>query len=176
MTLSTPIKIVALAGLALALGMGGVLMLLGHHSAPAAAAAPPAPRAVTRVVHSAPKVQPKPVAKPKPHVVIAAGTPKPVASVLQRSPKAVVGVVYSSRVPADRAVLAEASAGAREAHALLVPMDVARPAIAQLLAVSSLGRASAPTVFVMRRPGRVVFEVSGPTDRTTVAQAALTAR
>lgn len=174
MTLSTPVKIVALAGLALILGMGGVLLLLGHHSSPAAAA-PPAPRPVTHVVHVAPAPKPKPVAKPKPHWQVPAGTPKPVAAALDKVP-AIVAVVYSSRIPADRALLAEARAGARKAHALTVPLDIARPKVAEMMAVSSWGQATAPAVFVIRRPGRVVFTVSGLTDRTTVAQAALTAR
>jgi hypothetical protein len=173
MTLSTPVKIVALAALALALGLGGVALLFGHRSSPAVAA-PPVPRPVAHVVHIAPK--PTPVAKPKPHVQIAAGTPAPVAALLQRSPKAIVAVVYSSRVPGDRAVVAEARAGARTAHVPTVLLDVARPKIAELLAVSSWGHAMAPAVFVIRRPGRVVFTISGPTDRTTVAQAALTSR
>jgi len=176
MTLSTPVKIVALAALALALGLGGVTLMFGRHSSPppARAATPPA---TVHIIHTVAPVTPRPKPKAhKPAVQVAAGTPAAIAVALDKAPTFVT-VVYSSRVAGDRAVLAEAIAGARAAHVPWIAFNVARPSIAEALAVSSWSQLdTAPSVFVIRRPGRVVFAVSGPTDRTTVAQAALTAR
>lgn len=168
MTLSTPVKIVALAGLAIVLGLAGVLLLVSGHGTPAAVAVAP-----LHVTH------PFKPAAPAPHrartpVRIDAGVPLIVARVLERKPVAVV-VVYSSKNAGDRAVLAEARAGARVTHAGFVAADVANNAIAAAVATWSPTVAD-PAVGVVRRPGKVVFLVSGPTDRETVAQAVVSAR
>jgi hypothetical protein len=168
MTLSTPVKIVALAGLAIVLGLAGVLLLMSGHGTPSAVAVV-APHAT----------HPSKPAAPAPHrarttVRIDAGVPLVVARVLERKP-AVVVAVYSSKNAGDRAVLAEARAGARLTHAGFVAADVANNAIASAVATWSPTVAD-PAVLVVRRPGKVVFGVSGATDRQTVAQAVVSAR
>jgi hypothetical protein len=172
MTLSTPVKIVALAALALLLGLGGVLMLSAKH-APAAISVPPIVHHVVQatVVSKAAPAKTKAV---KPRVVLQPGLPSIVRLALERNANAVI-VVYSSRVPADRAIRAEALAGAHLAHAAFVPADVANNGIAAGVASWSASIAD-PAVLVVRRPGRVVFGARGLTDRLTVAQAVRTAK
>ncbi len=169
MTLSTPVKIVALAGLALVLGLGGIVLLFGKHSpSPSAAAAvtPPAAKA-----HFTVKVAPKPH---KPVVHLLPGLPSVLRSALEKRQVAVVAI-FSSKNTSDRSLLAEARAGAHQAHAAFVAANVALEDVALGVATWSHNPAS-PAVIVVRRPGKVVFAVSGPTDSATVAQAALTSR
>lgn len=171
MTVSTPVKVVALAALALVLGLGGVVLLFGKHSSsPSAAAAvtPPAAKA-----HFTVKVAPKP--KPhKPVVHLLPGLPAVVASALQKRPVAVVAIFNPTNV-SDRAMLAAARAGAHQAHAAFVAANVSVETIASGVATWS-DIARDPAVLIVRRPGKVVFAVSGLTDSATVAQAALTSR
>lgn len=169
MTVSTPVKVVALAALALILGLGGVALLFGKHSSsPSAAAAvtPPATKA-----HFTVKVTPKPH---KPVLHLLPGLPAVVKSALEKRPVAVVAV-YSPKVPGDGAILTAARAGAHQAHAAFVAANVDVEGIASGVATWS-DIARDPAVIVVRRPGKVVFAVSGPTDSATVAQAALTSR
>jgi hypothetical protein len=167
MTLSTPVKIVALAALALALAMGGALMLFAKRTSGASTVvAPPV------VHHTAPVT--RTVAKPKPRVVLNPGLPLVIRRALERRPVAVLAI-YSSRVATDRAVLTEARAGAHSAHAGFVAANVSNNKVAAVVATwSDIVRD--PAVLIFRRPGRVVFAVSGLTDRQAVAQAALTAK
>lgn len=171
MTVSTPVKIVALAALALALGLGGLVLLFGKHSSsPSAAAAvtPPAAKA-----HFTVKVSPKP--KPhKPVVRLLPGLPGVVKSALEQRAVAVVAI-YNPKTPGDRVILEAARAGAHEAHVAFVAANVSVEGIASGVATWS-DVARDPAVVVVRRPGKVVFAVSGPTDSATVAQAALTSR
>jgi hypothetical protein len=171
MTLSTPLKIVVLAAVALAIGMGGVVLLLGHRSSPAAAPPVPTTAAATHVFHTVVKPAPKPHRAP---IVLAPGLPPLFRATLERKPVFVVAI-FSSHVPGDRSMLAEARAGAHAAHVPFLAADVAHPAIANAVATWSNGVGD-PAVIVVRRPGRAVFMVTGTTDRTTIAQAALTAR
>jgi len=168
MTLSTPVKIVALAGLAVVLGLAGILLLMSGHGTPTAVAVVP-PHAAHPSKPAAPALH-----KPRAQVRIDSGVPLIVARALERKPVAVV-VVYSSKNAGDRAVFAEARAGARLTHAGFVAADVANNAIATAVATWSPTVAD-PAVGVVRRPGKVVFLVSGPTDRQTVAQAVVSAR
>jgi hypothetical protein len=167
MTLSTPVKIVALAALALALGLAGVMMLSKKGSA-AATVAPP-------VVHHTAAVAQSPAAtKPKParhKIVLSPGLPSVVRAGLERRANAVV-VIYSSRVPADRAMRAEAAAAARMTHSAFVAANVAINGIAAAVAGWSAS-VKDPAVIVIRRPGRILFGATGLTDRQTLAQAIL---
>ena len=168
MTLSTPVKIVALAALAIVLGLGGVVLLVGKHSSspsPSQAVTPPAAKA-----HFTVKVAPK----PKPVVHLLPGLPSVLRSALLKRQVAVVAI-FSSHNASDRSLLAQARAGAHQAHAAFVAANVALEGVALGLATWSHNPA-APAVVVVRRPGKVVFAVSGPTDSATVAQAALTSR
>jgi hypothetical protein len=167
MTLSTPVKLVALAALAAVLGLGGVLMLLRHSSSPSKTTAPPASSASQITV----KVTPKPKKHP---LRLAPGLPAVVRSALERRAVAVVAI-YSSHNASDRSVLAEARDGAAHAHAAFIAANVALNPVAAGVVTWSAGPA-VPAVLVVRRPGKVVFAVSGPTDSTTIAQAALTSK
>ena len=169
MTVSTPVKIVALGALAIALGLGGLLLL--HRPAAASPSSVVTRPPVAHTTHATVKPAPKP---PKPAVVLTPGLPNIVASALQKRPVAVVAI-YSSRNATDRSVLAEARAGAHEAHAGLVAANIVHESIAAAIETWS-GSPSVPAVLVVRRPGKIVFKVSGLTDRATVAQAATTSR
>lgn len=178
MTVSTPVKIVALAGMALALGLGGLVMLT--RSKPASGATTPPPAAVHRqpapAIHaaSAPAVVHKPVVHKKPAIHLLPQLPLALRHALLQRPVAVV-VVYSSHNAADRDVLAEARAGARAAHSGFVAANVSVNAIAAAVATWSTA-VQDPAVLVVKRPGTVTFTVSGPVDRDTVAQAVAAAR
>lgn len=169
MTLSTPVKVVALAGLALILGLGGVVLLLAKHGSAA-----PAPISIPAVHHATPVSAPTRHHKTAPKVVLEPGLPPVVRAMLMHRPTAVVAI-YSSRIPGDIAVAKEAFAGARAAHAGFIGVNVAYNAVAAGVATWSNG-ASDPAVLVVRRPGRIVFAVTGTTDRQTIAQAVLTAK
>ena len=170
MTVSTPVKIVALGALAIVLGLGGLLML-HRPSSPSASVVvtPPA----THTIHAAVRPAPKPH-KPKHVLNLDPGLPAVVHRALEKRPVAIVAI-YSSRNATDRSVLAEARAGAHAAHASFVAANIVRPSVALGLERWS-GSSDVPAVLVVRRPGKVVFAVAGLTDRTTVAQAATTSR
>ena len=169
MTVSTPVKVVALAALALILGLGGVLLLFGKHSStPSQAATPPVAKA-----HFTVKVAPKPKPK-KPVVHLLPGLPSVLSSALEKRPVAVVAI-YSSQNASDQSMLTAARTGAHQAQAAFVAANVALEGVALDVATWS-HNSTVPAVVVVRRPGKVVFAVSGPTDSATVAQAALTSR
>jgi hypothetical protein len=169
MTLSTPIKIVALAGLALVLGAAGILFLFSSNAKAPAATAPktqaPTVRVVqvhtTKVVHHAP-------AKPK--LTLDQNLPSPVLHALQNS-REVVAFVYSPASATDRALLVEAKAGAKLAGVGFVALNVQQEAIAEAV----YGWATStedPATFVVHRPGTITFSLAGTIDRDAVAQAA----
>lgn|SRR5581483_3880134 len=175
MALSLPVKIVALSALALALGLGGVMLLLKPHasaaSAPLVVVPPPAARHAVVVKTSAPKPAPKPTA---PKVHIEPGVPPLIAAVLQQKPVVVVAV-YSSRNPGDVAVAKQAAEGAHDAHAPWIAINVANNTMATAVATWSSSVAD-PAVLVVKRPGTISFSIVGPTDRATIAQAVANAR
>jgi hypothetical protein len=163
MTLSLPVKVVALAGLCCALGLAGLLALTAarHRSTSTSAAVvtqPAAPR------HTAPR--------PKLH--LASGLPTPLYRALERS-RTVVAVLYAPHVTRDVEVLAAGLQGAQDAHVGFAPLDVSRRAVALSLATWQ-PQAADPAVLVVRRPGVVVTELDGWSDRAMVAQAAADAR
>jgi hypothetical protein len=171
MTFSTPVKIVALAALALVLGLGGILLLTSKHGSAAPLAVPPV---VHHAAHAAPPVHHAAPVHHAPKVVLVPGLPPVLAQALMHRPVAVVAV-YNSRVAGDRAVLAEARAGAHNGHAGFVAANVAHNGIATTV-VRWSKTANSPAVLVVRRPGKLVFAVSGTTDRHTVLQAVLTSK
>lgn len=175
MTVSTPVKIVALGALAIVLGLGGLVLLHRPSSPSPSVVVTPPPAAHTipvRTTHAAVKPAPKP--KPKPVVHLIPGLPAVVHSALEKHAVAVVAI-YSSKNATDRSVLAEARAGAHEAHARFIAANIVREPVAASIE-SWAGTSDAPAVLVVRRPGKIVFEVTGLTDRATVAQAATTSR
>jgi len=171
MTLSTPVKIVALAALALAFGAAGVVLLLGgSHTSPAAPAiAKPAVQLVH--VHT---TAPHHVAASKPVLKLDTNLPAPVHRALELS-REVVAFVYSPASPSDEALLSQAREGAHEARVGFVPLDVQRESVAASV-FSWSSSASDPVVMVVRRPGRIAFTLAGATDSAAVAQAAASAR
>ena len=172
MTVSTPVKIVALGALAIILGLGGLLLL--HHPASASpSVVVTTPPAAVHTVAAAVKPAPKPH-KPKPVVHLLPGLPLIVDRALLKHPVAVVAI-YSSKSATDRSVLAEARAGAHAAHASFVAANIVHEPVAFGVERWS-GMSDAPAVLVVRRPGKIVFQVAGLTDRATVAQAATTSR
>jgi hypothetical protein len=167
MTISTPLKIVALAALALALGLGGVALLLSKHGSTSG------PIVVPPVVHHT-VVTARVHRATKPRVILQPGLPAVIRAALLRHATAVV-VVYNARIAGDRVVLAEARAGAHTAHAAFIAANVAHNRIAAALARWS-NVVRVPAVLVAHRPGAITFAVSGTTDRNTVAQAALSSK
>lgn len=173
MTLSTPLKVLGLAALALALaGAGAVTLLLGHarkghHAAPAVTP--------TTVHPVAPRAKPvTPAAPPKPVIRLDAGLPAPLHAALLRS-REVVAFLYVPTSPDDRALLAQVRSGAHDARVGFVALNANDEQVAE--AAFSWARSSAvPATFVVRRPGTTVFQIQGLTDRTAVAQAAASAR
>lgn len=159
MTLSTPLKIVVLAGLVCIVGALGLLALAARRHAAATTA--PLPLPVVR--HS----QPKPV---QPRLVLDEALPAPLYRALERSRK-VVAVLVSPGVPADRATLAGARAGAHEAKLPLVVLNVAQNAVAEKLATWLPGVGD-PAVVVVHRPGVAVATLRGWVDAPMVAQVA----
>jgi glucose/arabinose dehydrogenase len=185
--LSTPVKLVAILGLALTIVGGGGMTLLGRSEAdagvvlpqplvtatkPAKSAAEPAPKKVS--AKPKPAVRAKPAAKRKPAAVAANGLPAPVATALETS-RVVVVALFTPSSAIDELALAEAQAGAKAANAGFVAVNVLREgqgrAIARLLGVTD-----SPTLLVYRAPGTLAFRLDGFADLDTVAQAALDAR
>jgi hypothetical protein len=114
-----------------------------------------------------PAAQHKPV---KPKVVLLTGLPKPIAHALLYS-KVVVVSLYAGPAKSDRPVVGEARIGARSAGAGFVAMNVIDDRKAAAL-VPFVGSVSAPTMIVVRRPGKIVARFEGSIDSAIVAQAA----
>jgi hypothetical protein len=171
--------VVALAGVA-ALGLAGFTLMgrpSGASEASVAAIKPLHPvrkqaRAAEKVTPkkvTPKKVAPKKVApKPKPIVLLPGLTPEVAAAL--RGHDVVVVSLFDPQSRVDQISLAEASAGAKTAHAGFVPLDVLKQRQAGPL-VRQLGVLPDPAVLVYRRPGDIVARFDGFADRDTVAQA-----
>ena len=170
MTLSTPVKVIALAGLALVLGAGGIVMLTAKHSSPAAQASTPPAKVVTVSVATTHHA----VRPAKPKLQLDPSLPSLVRAKLEHSKK-VVAFVYTGLAADDRAELVAVRAGAHDAHVPFVALDVTRETIADQV-YSWTSSTTDPNVLVVTRPGTIVFQVGGLTDRQTVASAAATAK
>jgi hypothetical protein len=179
-TISPQMRIVvALAGLA-ALGLAAFTLMgrpSGASEASVVAIKPLHPvrkvvQAKPKVVPTKPKVAPKKVVPKKPvpkPIVLLPGLVPEVAAAL-RSHDLVVVSLFDPQSRVDQISLAEASAGAKAAHAGLVPLDVLRQRQAGPL-LRQLGVLPDPAVLVYRRPGDIVARFDGFADRDTVAQA-----
>jgi hypothetical protein len=110
----------------------------------------------------------KPAVKPK--IVLLAGLPTSVAHALRYS-KVVVVSLYAGPAKSDRSDVAAARIGARSAGAGFVAMNVISNRTATAL-IPFVGTASAPTMIVVRRPGKIVARFEGSIDSAIVAQAA----
>ena len=175
--------VVALGGLA-ALGLAAFMLGMGRPSdATQASVAPIKPlHPVRKVVQAKTKVAPTKtrVAPTKPKVAPKKPAPKPVellpglapeVAAALRSHDVVVVSLFDPQARVDQISFAEASAGAKAAHAGFVPLDVLRQGQGGPL-VKQLGVLPDPAVLVYRRPGDLVARFDGFADRDTVAQAA----
>ena len=163
-------RVVAALGGFAALGLAAFMLTLGRPAgASEASLAPikplhPVRKAVTQVK---PQAKPKKAA-PKPVVLLPGLTPEVAAAL--RTHEVVVVSLFDPQARVDRISLAEASAGAKAAHAGFVPLDVLRQGQGGPL-VRQLGVLPDPAVLVYRRPGDLVARFDGFADRDTVAQA-----
>ena len=106
----------------------------------------------------------------KPKVVLLPGLPPKVAQAL-RSSKVAVVTLYVGQAAPDRAVVAEARKGARAAGARFVALNVGSDRAAASVA-SFAGPLSPPSILVVRRPGKILTQLSGQVDSKVVTQAA----
>ena len=169
--LSTPIKVVALAGLLVALVAGAfasITVLRGRQHTPTGVRAQPQTGSASASATLKFNQVPKKVLRP---VVIDANLPAPLRHSL-RSSREVVAVVVSPGVPGDQDAVQQARAGASAAHVGFTVLDVTRAPVASALAIWA-PNAVDPAVLVVKRPGNVAVELDGYADRQMVAQAAL---
>jgi hypothetical protein len=178
---------VALTGLFV---VGGGLFFISHSSSSSAASVhqikPLHPHARTRVALAPPKVtmtkaQTKASKKLGRRPAVIAGVPTPLADALRRHSVVVLALVApNSQV--DGLTLAEAKAGAADAHAGFATIDVGNNA--QVEALSALLGTSAdaqnrlldaPAVLVFQKPQALYVRLNGYVDASTVEQAAVNA-
>lgn len=196
--ISTPVKLVAILGLVLAIAAGGGLTLLGRGGEAEAGVIMPRPLALPKKAKevvtkanaatgakaakparkpkkaaAAPKSMPEPAAVPKPEVVTDSGLPAPIATALA-SKGVVVVALFSPGSTIDELALAEAQAGAKAAKVGFVAVNVLREGQGRAMA-RLLGVTDSPTLLVYRAPGTLTFRLDGFADLDTVAQAALDA-
>jgi hypothetical protein len=214
MTISPPVKILALVGVIAVVAFGASTMLLGHSSG--AARTSTAQAHSGRIVHHVPPTvaahtTPKPhaAAKPakahataaKPAKVATKTHAKPAAKQAKPAPlgnlvyedlpkplqwqlarhKVVVVSLYNPNADVDAISVAEAHAGAVDANAGYLLVNVLDNAVAGMLTalLPGGGLLPDPGVLVYRAPGDIVVRLNGFADRATVAQAvtnALTAQ
>jgi hypothetical protein len=128
----------------------------------------------TPVTHSTtPSTPAKTFNKPTattPKVVLLPNLPASVAHALRYSKVAVVSL-YVGRAQGDRAVMTEVRKGARSVGAGFVAVNVGSDKQAGKIS-SFAGSVSAPTMLIVRRPGRIVAQFSGPVESAVIAQAA----
>jgi hypothetical protein len=157
------IAVVALAAAFVALMVVRVGVLGGSDST----SATPVPPSTPSTSNAGTVTKP---AATKPKVVLLPGLPPTVAHALRYSKVAVVSL-YVGQAQGDRAVVTEVRKGARSAGAGFVAINVGNDK--QAASVTSFaGSVSAPTMLVVRRPGKIVAQFAGPVDSAVVAQAA----
>lgn len=171
MTISPPVRILALVGILAALGIGLFTVLaLDHKSA--------APTTVSTPLHVVHHTTTVPVTHTvRPRVVAPAvdqGLPQALRQALVASPVA-VAVLYAPDVTAEAGSVNAARAGAQAAGVGFAALDVRDPRTAEAVANAFPGVGD-PAVLIVRRSGTVVLELDGVEDATTVAQAALQGR
>lgn len=194
--ISTPVRLVAIIGLVAALAGGAGIFFLNRSAAaveagepiaqpvarnaellPVPADAKPKPKAKPAQKKAVPAKAPAPVKKAEPAAVPSVdddGLPMSVSAALRRS-EVVVVALFAPGGSVDNLALAEARAGAREAGAAFVAVNVLEKtqgiAIARLLGVTE-----SPATLVYRSPAALAFRFDGFADLDTVAQAATDAR
>jgi hypothetical protein len=197
LTVSPQIRIVALVGLIAAVGLGASMFVFGGHSSKTQTTS-----SVTTPVrrHHAPAV--KPATTPAKHATKHHAAPKHVAKTAHRARKPsafhgnpvyaqlpqalqwqlahhkiVVVSLYNPSSDVDAISVAEAHAGATDAGAGFLLVDVLDNKVAGLLTalLPGGGLLPDPGVLVYRAPGDVAIRLDGFNDRDSVAQAATNA-
>jgi hypothetical protein len=206
LTVSPQIRVLALVGLLAALGLGASMFVLGGHSSktettapvttatqqhttPVTSATTTAPAHATKPQtatkhHAKTKTQPRHVVKPKPKPRstafhgnrVYAQLPQPLQWQLAHH-KVVVVSLYNPRADVDAISVAEAHAGAMDAGAGFLLVDVLDNKVAGILTalLPGGGLLPDPGVLVYKAPGDVVIRLDGFNDRAAVAQAATNA-
>jgi hypothetical protein len=177
-TVSQPVRIVALVGLLVALAGGGMFALrMRHHTA--------ATPVVVKPVVSAPVTTPAaPVTHPatpapapvpaRPVLQLDPNLPPPVRDALEHSRRAVV-FVYSRSSATDLTLRDQVAAGAQQAGVRFVPLDVDSNSVAAAV-FGWTSAAADPETLIVRRPGTITLKLLGMTDSTPVAEAVASSR
>jgi hypothetical protein len=179
-------RIYAAVGLAGILVLAGGYLVLGRGASSSAAPAVhvikplhPHAKAKANVALAPPKLASKATVKRHPAVV--GGVPTPLAEALEHNAVVVVALV-SPDSSVDRLTLAEAKAGAAQAHAGFASISVSRNA--QVQALSTLVGASAdpqnrlldaPAVLIFQKPRTLYVRLNGYVDADTIEQAVVNA-
>jgi hypothetical protein len=176
-TVSLPVRIVALVGLLVAVAGGGMLALRARHASTATPSRPATvahttPAATTPSAHVTPATPATPVRHPA--LQLDPSLPPQVRQALEHSRRGVV-LVYSPASATDRALLQQVRAGARDAHVPFVGLDVSRNSVAAAV-FGWTSSAAEPETLVVSRPGKIAFQLEGTTDRQAIAQAAVSSR
>jgi hypothetical protein len=167
-----------------ALGAGFFLLSSGQSSSSAASTHTVIPlsqrthtkkakaRVKAKAKHVAPaaKPKPKPPAKNPPAAADEDGLPRALTAALAHS-RVVVVSLYAPRVELDSMALQEAKAGAAQAGAGFLAVNVLSEAESRQL-TKQLGVLEDPAVLVFKRPGDLVTRFSGFADKQTILQAA----
>ena len=207
LTLSPQIRIVALVGVLAVVGLAGSMLVLNRGGSSSDTVADSTAAVVTRPsrlpvkAHTRPAVAPKPAAHTKAHAPVAhhvkhhaarvhharkpagfhgnrvyAQLPQPLQWQLAHH-KIVVVSVYNPRSDVDAISVAEAHAGAVDAHAGFLLVSVLDNKVAGILTglLPGGGLLPDPGVLVYRAPGDIALRLDGFADRAAVAQAATNA-
>ena len=173
-TLTPPIRMLALVGVLAAVGLAAFLFLLrpaGDDTT--SAVATPVAKPAKAITQPAPGPVRTPRVTPRQALLPASGFPLPIHRALRRN-RVVVVAVYMPGASVDSVVRREAKAGAQTARAGYVAVSALSERLVRPL-VAKTGVLPDPAVLVLRRPG-VVIATLGVTDRQTVAQAVAQAR
>jgi hypothetical protein len=174
--------LIVIAALGAAAAAVAVFMLL---RSPDSSASPGTPLTPVRSVPSAPKAPSSPArpagAQParrnqptrRAEAVAPNGLPSVVARALRRH-RVVVVSLYASDAALDTLARIESRAGAADARAGFVAVNVLDRKRSEPLALAT-GVVEAPGTLVFRRPGKLVTHIEGFADRVAVAQAAANA-
>jgi hypothetical protein len=172
-TLSPPIRVFALLGVLVAVGLGAFFFLLAGSGSETEATSPLT--TPTRQTIQQPPTRPPatPARPPRTSVVPPSGFPAPVHRALRRN-RVVVIAVYMPRASVDAYVRREARAAAIATRAGFVAISATSERLVGPL-VAKTGVLPDPAVVVVRRPDVVVSTLS-VADRETVTQAIAQAR
>ena len=174
MTLSPPVRVFALLGVLVAVGLGIFVFFLGSAGSETTGTPTPLARTTTQ-----PNVAPRPAKPatptraPQTTVGTPSGFPVPVHRALRRH-RVVVVAVYMPGASVDAVVRREARAAASSTGVGFVAMSATSERLVRPL-VAKTGVLPDPAVIVVKRPDVVVATLS-VTDRATVAQAVAQAR